>query len=166
MPSITFRTARAVVATPTRARLGHRAQRRQLIAWLAPLLLVPLSGCPIPTPIASVLEGTWELTGDVVSPELSNFLITFDRNGEITRLQYQVDAFTVTADDPGFIDGNSSVNSTDINIVVTWLAVNNLVFDGLLNDAQTQIVGTASYQLRLGSITVEAPAGNAVLTKR
>lgn len=140
----------------------------KLCVLAALVLLVPLSGCPVAVvpPPEAVLEGTWELTGDIVAPEVSNFLLTFDQNGKITRMNYQFNNFTVTANDPSFIDSNSTVSGSDVNIAVTWLTVNTLVLDGTLNSALTQITGTASYKLVIGGVTVDVPAGAAQLTKQ
>lgn len=145
------------------------SKRSSGIALIIPLaLLTAITGCPtpLPPPPEAVLSGTWELTGDVVAPEVSNFLLTFDQNGNITRMSYQFNNFTVTADDPSFIDSNATVSGSDVNIVATWLTVNNLVLDGTMNSALTQITGTASYRLVIGGVTVEVPAGAAQLAKR
>ena len=141
---------------------------KKVCGWAGLLLLLPLCGCPVVVPVGpeAVLEGTWELTGSVVAPGVTDFLVTFNSSGEITRLSYTYGVFTIVVDDPSFIYSQSTVDGNDVNITVTWLTVNNLVFDGTLNSAQTQITGTASYRLVVGGITVDVPAGDAQFTKQ
>jgi len=133
------------------------------------IALLPLCGCPVAAPPAAeaVLQGTWKLTGDVVAPGVTDFLVTFDARGKISALSYRYNnIILVDLNDPAFIQSDSTVSGSDVSIVATWLSVNNLVFDGTLNAGQTQMTGTMSYRLLIGNITVDAPAGNAQLTKQ
>lgn len=136
---------------------------------LSLVLLAALPGCTITVapPPEAVLEGTWLLTGDVIAPDVSEFLITFDSDGEITRISYTyANSITVTSNDPDFIDSDSTVDGDAVTINVTWLFVNNLVLTGTLDAAQDQITGEASFRLNIGSIEIEAPLGDAVLTRQ
>jgi hypothetical protein len=130
--------------------------------------LLPLTGCPVtPTPgPEAVLEGTWELTGEVVTEGVTNFLITFDEEGQITGLTYDYGVISVVVDDPSFIESVSSVNGSSVNISVTWLGVNNLVIDGTLSADQNTITGTATYLIVIGNLEISAPAGDATLTRQ
>ncbi len=138
-------------------------------ALLVLTCLVVLTGCPInpiPTPPEAVLKGTWELRGDLVADEVSDFLITFNSQGEITRLSYRFGFATIVVDDPTFIQSESNVDGDQVSIVVTWLLTNSLFFEGTLNTAQTQIDGTTSFVIKIGSVEINVPTGAATLTKQ
>lgn len=134
---------------------------------LLPLLV--LGGCPAPAPPLpeAVLEGTWELTGDALPAEITDYLVTFNEVGEITRISFRYNEIvTVTVSTSSSIDSSSTVSGSDVSIVASWFTVNNLVFSGTLNEALTQMTGSASYRLEFGGVTIETPVGDAVFTKQ
>lgn len=133
--------------------------------------LLIITGCPPQEPPRIlVLQGTWELTP--APTNVSDFLLTFNDNGNITRIQYTLTdpsstvPVTVTIDDPEFVDADSSVEGNDVAITATWAVVNNLNFDGTLNDAEDQIDGTATYFIQVGNVTVSLPETSARLTRQ
>lgn len=138
-------------------------------AVLAAFVLV--TGCPPPPPPpVSVLQGTWELTP--APANVTNFFVTFDDDGDISQIQYIYTEpggnvpVTVTIDDPEFVDADSTVDGSDVSIRANWAAVNNLQFNGTLNESQDQITGTATYFIQVGNVTVSLPTTNAQLTKQ
>jgi hypothetical protein len=132
------------------------------------LLLVAATGCPIVIPVPeSVLQGTWELTGDLVSPDVSNFLITFDKEGQIAKITYDINNATITVDSGSLLQSSSDVNGDAVSITATWGNGSTLVFDGTLNNAQTQAEGSTGFRLVISaSITIDIPTGPATLTKQ
>jgi hypothetical protein len=115
-----------------------------------------------------VLAGTWQLTGDTVSPDVGDFLITFDASGQITKLTYVYkSATTVTVNAGDLLRSSSKVNGSDVSISASWSIGNTLFFEGVLNTAQTEIDGSTSYRLLVTpAITVDIPTGPAKLVKR
>ncbi len=147
--------------------MSKRASGFALIIPVA--LLTVLTGCPTPVPPPppeAVLEGRWELTGDVVSDDISAFFVTFDGNGNIVRIDYRVGLVQVVIDEPGFIQTDSTVSGSSVSIVATWFSVNNLAFSGIANADFSRIDGNASYKLVIGSISVDVPAGTAALIRQ
>lgn len=138
------------------------------VALLAVLTgcLVPTQPLPPPPPPEAVLEGRWELTGDMMSDDVSAFFISFDANGNISRLDYRVGSARVVFDEPDFIQTDSTVNGSSVSIIATWFGVNNLAFSGTANAGFSRIDGNASYRLVIGSVSVDVPAGDATLTRR
>src|SRR6185436_17365303 len=117
-------------------------------------VLVFVTGCPAPAPAPeAVLAGTWSLAP--LGPNVSNYLITFDDTGTITRLQYTFTdpdtgvSVKVDIDQAKFITSSSAVNGSDVSITATWLSVNNMVFSGTINADNTVMTGSASYVLRV-----------------
>ena len=106
------------------------------------------------------------MTGDAVPSELTEYRVTFNNKGEITQISYRYNqTVLITVSTPSFIDSSSTVSGNDVSIVATWFTVNNLAFSGTLNSAQTQIVGSASYRLEFGVVTIESPVGDATFTR-
>ena len=132
------------------------------------VLLTALTGCPapMPPPAEAVLEGRWELIGDMANDDISAFFITFDANGNISRLDYRVGLAQVVFDEPGFIQTDSTVNERAVSIVATWFGVNNLAFSGIANADFSRIDGNASFRLVLGGVSVDVPAGDAALIRQ
>lgn len=135
------------------------------------VLLTTLTGCPAPLPPPppppeAVLEGRWELTGDMASDDISDFFITFDANGNISRLDYRVGLARVVFDEPTFIQTDSTVNESSVSIIATWFGVNNLAFSGTANADFSRIDGSASFRLVIGSVSIEVPAGEAALVRQ
>ncbi len=139
------------------------------LALIVPVaLLTALTGCPVPQPppAEAVLEGRWELTGDVISDDISAFFVTFDADGNISRIDYRVGLVQVTFDESGFIQTDSTVNGSSVSIIATWFSVNNLAFSGIANADFSRIDGNASYRLIIGGISVDVPAGAAALIRQ
>lgn len=129
-----------------------------------------LGGCPGGPPDlfpGARLEGTWKLSGAVLPADLDEFFIVFDRRGEIDEIRYRVDeTIQVTISDNRFIDSDSAVDGSQVTIVANWFGVNNFVLSGTLNGDETEITGSASYRFQVGSLTIEAPIGDATLTRQ
>lgn len=145
------------------------AQPRVTVLVCSALLLSAVVGCTINIiPAESVLAGTWQLTGDTVSPDVGDFLITFDASGQITKLTYVYkSATTVTVNAGDLLRSSSKVNGSDVSISASWSIGNTLFFEGVLNTAQTEIDGSTSYRLLVTpAITVDIPTGPAKLVKR
>jgi hypothetical protein len=144
------------------------SQRRQGAALLvvAGLLFVAVPGCVPPAPEA-VLEGTWELTGDLLDSDVSQFLITFDQDGQISAIRYVYDNFTIVINADELVDSFANVDGQEVFISASWGSGSTLTFNGTLNAAETEIVGTTSYRLVIAPlIIVEVPTGPAVLTRQ
>ena len=144
-------------------------KRSSAFALIIPLaLLTALTGCPtpVPPPAEAVLEGRWQLTGDVISDDVSAFFVTFDANGNISKIDYRVGLVQVTVDEPGFISTDSTVNGSSVSIIATWFSVNNLGFSGIANADFSRVDGNASYRLVIGSVSVDVPAGAATLIRQ
>ncbi len=143
-------------------------KRLTVLALIVPVaLLTALPGCLVPPPPPeAVLEGRWELTGEVVRDDVSAFFVTFDANGNIVRIDYRVGLVQVTFDESGFIQTDSTVNGSSVSVIATWFSVNNLAFSGIANADFSRIDGNASYRLVIGSVSVDAPAGDAALIRR
>ncbi len=148
--------------------MSRRKRERVRVLIGGALLLVAATGCPfvIPPVPESVLQGTWELTGEVVSPDVTDFLITFDKDGQISRITYKFKSITTITIDSDSLRSSSNVNGDDVSITATW-GGSTFFFEGTLNSAQNQIDGTTGYRLVVSeSITVEIPTGPATLTKQ
>jgi hypothetical protein len=146
------------------------SMKRAFFAGVITLAAVMLGGCPSPTPTPppeAVLAGTWTMTGDAVDPQISELQLTFDSNGDLTKISYVVDGLVrVTIDQASFINSDTSVSGSDVTIVANWFTVNNIVISGTLNASQDQITGSASYVFVAGGVTIEAPVGDVTLTKQ
>lgn len=140
---------------------------RSILLCGAVSFLLTLGGCPdFEDPGVHILRGTWLLTGNVVSDEVSDFRLTFDHDGRITQISYVYNGATVTIRDSRFIQNSSDVDGDDVTILVNWLAVNNLSFRGTLSADQGEIVGTTSYSIQIGALEISVPTGPATLTRQ
>ena len=132
------------------------------------LLVVPLaclpSGCgtAFSPPPEAVLSGTWTLTTPSSVP-LTQLLLTFDRNGTLTTIAYKLGAdITITTSS---VAGTTKVTGKDVSIATAFLG-GSLEFNGTLNDADTEITGTLTTQITVGTITVTINGGPGTLTKQ
>ena len=134
------------------------------------LLIVPvaglLSGCralfPTTPPPEAVLAGTWAMTAQNV-PDLKQLLFTFDSNGNLQTIQYQV-ASNATITVPAPI-GETSVSGTAVSISVAF-NTNTLAFNGTLNSANNVIDGSLTTLIAVGSSVVTVDNGPATMTKQ
>ncbi len=148
--------------------MSRRNYERFGVLLAGTILLLVATGCPFTTTAPeAVLEGTWQLTGDVISPDVTNFLISFDSSGKITGINYQYKGGTVTIS-PSLINSSSTVSGTSVSISATWYlgGTNSLSFIGELNSTNTVINGSTEYGLWVGGINLSIPTGPATLTKR
>ncbi len=128
-------------------------------------LLVAMVGCPSPTPPPeAVLAGTWQLVPtEVLDPPLTSWLLTFDTDGNLTKVVYTFsDAATATWDNP---PSATNVDGTSVYISVTNGA-NGLTFSGTLDSTNTVITGTVTATLAVGNAIVTIDHGPATLTKQ
>jgi len=124
--------------------------------------LTTLVGCAPTPPPEAVLEGTWEMT-TTESTDLTQLLLTFDAQGELSRITYQLDGGTILiATSP---TAATNVDGDDVSISVTFSS-NALVFNGQLNNAKTVITGTTTTYITVGLFVVQINNGPAVLTKQ
>lgn len=147
--------------------MSCRRLQRVSVWALGALLLIAVTGCPTPTPPEAVLKGTWELNGNLVNPDLTSLLITFDRKGQITEIDYVYNNLTITIDAGSLVRSSSDVDGSDVSISASWSTGSTLFFEGTLNEAQTRIDGVTAYQLEIGpAITIIAPTGPATLIRQ
>ncbi len=137
--------------------------RRVSLGWLC-LLAVPcglwLPGCNFLAPPEAVLAGTWLVEVEEY-PDLETLLITFDETGTVTEVEYKLgDNATITVTDPV---GVATVDGQDVIVSVTFNA-NGLTFNGTLNDDDTEMTGSLTTQISVGSLVVTINNGPATLT--
>jgi hypothetical protein len=155
---------RAGVRVLTSTREEQQVKSRFAASAVA-IALLPLCGCHLGdtgNPDA-VLEGTWEMTGEALGNNVTDFLITFDDNGDITEVQYMVGAVQVEFTD---IDSTTTVDGSSVSINASWGGPSQFIFDGTLNDSQDVIDGDVSYSLTTDGVNINAPVGPATLTKQ
>jgi hypothetical protein len=140
----------------------NRASDRVIFLATAVAGLAALTGCPPTPPPEAVLEGTWEMT-TTESTDLTQLLLTFDAQGDLSRITYQLDGGTILiATSP---TAATNVNGDDVSISVTFSS-NALVFNGKFNNAKTVITGTTTTYITVGLFVVQINNGPAVLTKQ
>lgn len=129
--------------------------------------VVLLMGC-IRLPSASlppeeaILAGSWEVTGDTVT-NLEALIFTFNDRGELVQVVYELSGTSrITDTNPR---GDVSVRGDSVVIDATIVG-NGTVFNGILNNANTQINGTLTTRLQVGSIIAEQEQGAATLTRQ
>jgi hypothetical protein len=143
--------------------------RSLLFAALVSGALVGVYGCgvPVPPPPEAALEGTWELSGEAVQPEISEFRITFDDKGSITRLSYRLNNLvTIYVDESALITSDTTVNDSEVSIIASWFQSSYFAFGGALNANHTLMDGQATYEIVVGGVTIEAPLSQARLTRQ
>jgi len=135
--------------------------KRWMIVIAVPFVTL-LSGCFPPPPPTSVLEGTWKLTVEG-APDLRDLLLTFDSDGNIQTVQYQIgDNAIITVPAP---IGATSVENDTVTISVTFNS-NTLAFNGTLNDTNDIITGSLTTLITVGDVTVTIDNGPATMTKQ
>lgn len=126
-----------------------------------------LTGCIIPPdnsepPEEAILAGDWELTGDSIT-NLESLVFTFNDRGKLTQVVYQLTGTArITDTDPR---GEITVSGQSVTIDATRLG-SGTVFTGTLNDSNTQIVGSLTTRLEVGSIIAEVDQGAATFTRQ
>jgi hypothetical protein len=130
-----------------------------VVISLAGLLV---AGCPSPTPPPeAILAGTWELTTEETT-ELEQTLLTFDANGNLDKVVYQIGNITFTDNNPR---GSTTVNGQTVTIDATF-AGSGQIFNGTLNADNTVITGTSGTVIRFGNLTIDIDNGAVTLTKQ
>ncbi len=139
-----------------------KSQTVGVVMLWATLLASVVGGCgPAPTPPGAVLAGTWSVTAEG-NPDLKQLLFTFDSNGQLSNVTYQVGSnATISASYPA---ATTDVNGTNVTISSTFLN-NTLSFTGTLNSANTVITGTLTTQITVGGIVITVNNGAATLRK-
>ena len=128
-------------------------------------VVVGFTGCvPAEPGPEAILEGVWLLESDDQPQEVSDFLVTFNSFGQVTRVEFMFEDSEVVIE-PQNLQSSADVEGNDVTITVSW-GVNNVTFEGTLNADQTVITGTSTLRITVGGITVTQPAVDAVLTKQ
>ena len=139
--------------------------RLAVISAIAFISLVPLTGCPCECNDAeTVLEGTWQLTGEALDPSITDFFIEFSRNGEINGVSYKINNLTFDYRDLA-IFGFADVNGSDVDISADW-AVGEFIFEGTINSTFDTMEGSITYEFFSGGVSIGADLGPAILTKQ
>jgi hypothetical protein len=138
--------------------------------WAAAALLLAVTGCAFSflgdrDVDEEVLDGRWELTGDAVDDDVSDFFIELDDDGEITGISYRLGSVIVELDGDA-IDSKSQVEGDSVVIDAEWLRVNSLRFEGRLSADLNRIDGSLTYRFEFGAITLGVVAGAATLTRQ
>jgi hypothetical protein len=135
---------------------------RAVVLSITVLAIVPAACVKPATPATSVLAGAWKVTTPS-SPELTELLITFDSNGNLETVTYQLgNNATVTWQHPL---GTTAVDGSDVTISATFNN-NGLVFEGTLSSDNTVITGNVTTQITAGNAVVTINNGPATLTKQ
>lgn len=129
---------------------------------IASLSLLTFAGCVPPPPAEAVLAGTWRVTAEN-APDLNQLLITFDQNGNLQTVQYQLTGNAVITV-PAPI-GDTAVEGNEVTISATFNG-NTFAFTGTLNEAQTVATGNVTTLIAVGSSIVSINNGPATLTKQ
>ena len=116
-------------------------------------------GCfPPPPPPESVLSGTWKFTVQNV-PDLKQLLVTFDANGNLTTVQYQIGQnASISAPTPV---SATNVDGTAITVSATFNRGNTLAFDGTLNSTNDVATGNLTTFIQVGGATIQLNNGAA-----
>jgi len=133
------------------------------------LLLTALAGCGwmVTEPPEAVLEGTWELTNNVLDSGVTSLLLTFDKDGQMTEINYVYNNLTITIDSGSFVRSSTDVKGSNVSISASWGSGSTFFFEGTLNAAQTVVDGSTSYELEITpAITISRPTGPATLTRQ
>ncbi len=135
----------------------------RMLMVVAPLALVA-AGCPTTEPPAeAVLAGTWEVSTTPEESDLTQLLLTFNQNGDLQTVTYQVsDNTVITVPSPL---GNTNVEGQEVTISSTFLG-NSLSFSGTLNETNDVIEGNITTTITVGGIVITIDNGEATLTKQ
>jgi hypothetical protein len=121
------------------------------------------AGCVSPPPPPeAVLAGTWAVTVEN-NPDLKLLLLTFDSNGNLQSIEYQVGSNAVIT-----VPAPLGATNVDGNAVTISVSFNNntLAFNGTLNDTQTVITGDITTLIVVGGLEISINNGPATLTKQ
>lgn len=140
-----------------------------LLSIVALTVMIGVAGCPSPSTSKAVLEGTWLLSEtNSPNPNLTQVLLTFDANGDLTTVTYVFNNATVTSTGAA-LTATTAVSGSTVTITSTFGSSGNssLDFTGTLNSTDTVITGTATFTVVVSnSTTITFPAGAATLTKQ
>ncbi len=136
------------------------------ICWWG-LGLVLTAGC-IPFPIGNteppaeaVLEGTWKvITED--DTELTSLFWVFDESGDLVEIRYVVGDATITDSKPL---GDTTVEGKTVKVQVGGNDANSL-FEGTLNEANTESVGKLTLNWTFLNTRVSIDQGAARIVKQ
>lgn len=136
---------------------------RPCVVVVGAALLAATTGCPFSSPPEAVLEGTWKLTtSQALNPPVTDWLLTFDKNGDLTEVKYTANAATVTWDRPR---ATTNVDGSDVSISGERSG-GSLTFEGTLDSTNTVITGKLTSTLEVGSATITVDHGDATMTKQ
>lgn len=140
-----------------------RLPRSKYLAMLVvPLAIVMLTGCPFIITTGAVLAGTWAVQAEN-APDLNQLLLTFDANGNLTSITYQIGENAAVSATPV---ATTSVSGSLVSITAVFPINNSVNFSGTLNAENTVITGTLSTNITVGGLTVTLSNGPATLTKQ
>jgi hypothetical protein len=138
----------------------RKSQAGGLIVLSVASLTGLLGGC-VPVPPEAVLAGTWSVTAED-SPDLKELVFTFDSNGNLSNVTYQVGSnASISVPAP---ESTTEVNGSSVTISSTFLN-NSVVFEGTMNSTNTVITGTLTTQITVGGLIITIDNGAATLTK-
>lgn len=134
-----------------------RQQMKKIGSWTLGLLICSISGCGFSLfSNNGALNGTWQLATPTDSG-LGQTFLTFDGNGDLTKIQVTVGSRNETYSD--FSSQNISVSGAAVTIEATF-AGNRLKFNGSFNDDYTQAMGTVHIAIDLNSgVVLEGQPG-------
>jgi hypothetical protein len=122
---------------------------------------ISLPGTTLP-PEEAILAGSWGLTGDAVQ-NLDSLVFTFDDRGDLSLIVFQISGTQrLTDTNPR---GDVTVSGSTVTIDTTILG-SGTIFTGTLNADNTQIVGTLTTRLQIGSIVAETDQGAVTFTRQ
>ena len=143
-----------------------RLSSLSMMACVLATMVLPglLPGCfqPVTPPASAVLAGTWAVTAEN-TPELKQLLFTFDANGNLQTVQYQIAANAIITVPSPF--GETSVEDDAVTISMTFFT-NTLAFNGTLNDAKNVITGDLTTRISVAGASVAIDHGPATLTRQ
>jgi len=142
-------------------------RNRSILLIAGSVLPAGIFGCPqvLPPPEAA-MEGTWEvIPDDTVDPRLTDWILTFNANGELTQVTYTlVGGETVRWNDP---QGSTDVDEDQVHISVAF-GPNGFTFDGTLDSVKTPTMatGVVGTTVTIGGIEISEPEAEATLVKQ
>lgn len=144
--------------------MRFQAGKWSAVALAGVVSLAAMPGCaPPPPPPEAVLSGTWLLVPQIQpNPSIENFTLTFDSDGDLTQVSYQIGTQTVTWDNP---PAATNVDGSSVYIGITQ-GISTVAFNGTLNSDNTVATGNLTSTLSAGGITVETDNGPATMTKQ